>query len=48
MTKLRMAAENCKNALSTLPQAQCAVDSMYEGIDLHSNVARWVQKYTIV
>ncbi|XP_050413388.1 heat shock 70 kDa protein 14 [Patella vulgata] len=40
MTKLRLAAEMCKHTLSTLPNAQCAVDSLYDGIDFHYNVSR--------
>ncbi|ESO82559.1 hypothetical protein LOTGIDRAFT_134408 [Lottia gigantea] len=40
MTKLRLASEVCKHTLSTLQNAQCAVDSLYDGIDFHYNVSR--------
>ena len=42
MAKLLLNAERVKHTLTTLPQAQCAVDSLHEGIDFHSNVSRYV------
>lgn len=35
-----MATETCKHTLSTLGSAHCAVDSLHEGVDFHSNVSR--------
>ncbi|KAK7102231.1 hypothetical protein V1264_020480 [Littorina saxatilis] len=40
MAKLLLNAERCKHTLTTLPQAQCAVDSLLDGIDFHTNVSR--------
>ena len=40
LNKLRLAAETVKHTLSTLGNAQCAVDSMFEGVDFHSQVSR--------
>ncbi|XP_071082018.1 heat shock 70 kDa protein 14-like [Haliotis cracherodii] len=40
VTKLRFAAETCKHALSTLGNAKCAVDSLYDGMDFHHGVSR--------
>lgn len=40
LNKLRLAAETVKHTLSTLGNAQCAVDSLFEGVDFHSQVSR--------
>ncbi|BFZ10849.1 hypothetical protein BsWGS_13888 [Bradybaena similaris] len=40
MTKLSLAAERCKHALTTLIHAQCAVDSLFDGCDLHYTMSR--------
>ncbi|OWF38450.1 heat shock 70 kDa protein 14-like [Mizuhopecten yessoensis] len=40
LSKLNMAAERCKHTLSTLDNASCAVDSLFEGVDFHNNVSR--------
>ncbi|XP_046564195.1 heat shock 70 kDa protein 14-A-like [Haliotis rubra] len=40
VTKLRLAAETCKHALSTLGNAKCAVESLYDGMDFHHGVSR--------
>ena len=42
LNKLRLAAETVKHTLSTLGNAQCAVDSLFEGVDFHSQVSRYV------
>jgi len=38
--KLSLAAERCKHSLSTMISAQCAVESLYEGMDFHYNMSR--------
>lgn len=40
LKKLRLEAENVKHTLSTLGNAQCAVDSLFEGVDFHCQVSR--------
>lgn len=40
LNKLRLTAETVKHTLSTLGNAQCAVDSLLEGVDFHSQVSR--------
>ena len=38
--KLKINAENAKHVLSTLDNANCYIESLYEGIDFNSNVSR--------
>ena len=38
--KLKINAENVKHVLSTLDNANCYIESLYEGIDFNSNVSR--------
>ena len=38
--KLRLEADNVKHSLSTLGNAQCAVESLFEGVDFHCQVSR--------
>lgn len=38
--KLLLSAEVCKHTLSNLTNAQCAVDSLHDGIDFHCPVSR--------
>ncbi|XP_060070473.1 heat shock 70 kDa protein 14-like [Ylistrum balloti] len=40
LSKLSVAAERCKHTLSTLGNASCAVDSLFEGVDFHNSVSR--------
>ncbi|XP_059165237.1 heat shock 70 kDa protein 14-like [Physella acuta] len=40
VSKLGLAAERCKHALTTMITAQCAVDSLFEGCDFHYNMSR--------
>lgn len=40
LNKLRLAAETMKHTLSTLGNAQCAVDSLLDGVDFHCQVTR--------
>ena len=40
MAKLKIATEGCKHTLSTLGNARCAVDSLYEGVDFNNNMSR--------
>ncbi|XP_038067454.1 heat shock 70 kDa protein 14-like [Patiria miniata] len=40
MNKLQSACEESKHVLSTLPSAKCSIDSLYEGIDYHTNISR--------
>ena len=40
MAKLWRGAENCKHSLSKLDNAQCAVESLYDGIDFNTKVSR--------
>ncbi|KAG1701257.1 Heat shock protein 14 [Nymphon striatum] len=40
MAKLRNSAETCKHVLSTLATAHCSLESLFEGLDLNSNVSR--------
>lgn len=40
MSKLRTACEQCKMGLSRKESSQIAVDSLYEGMDFHSNITR--------
>ena len=40
MTKLQSACEVSKHVLSTLPTAKCSIDSLYDGIDFHTNISR--------
>ena len=39
--KLRLAAENCRKTLSTLPSANCSVESLFDGIDFQVTVSRY-------
>ena len=38
--KLKMAAEQCRCALSQSNSADCAIDSLHEGIDFHLRITR--------
>ena len=38
--KLKINAENVKHVLSTLDNANCYIESLYEGIDFNANVSR--------
>jgi len=40
MAKLMAGAESCKHVLSSRDTATCAIESLYDGIDLHSKVSR--------
>ncbi len=40
MAKLRNASETSKHILSTLPSAQCSVESLYDGMDFQCNISR--------
>lgn len=40
MSKLRAGAETCKHVLSSRDTATCAIESLYDGIDLNSKVSR--------
>ncbi|XP_022099193.1 heat shock 70 kDa protein 14-like [Acanthaster planci] len=40
MNKLHGACEISKHILSTLPSAKCSIDSLYDGIDYHTNISR--------
>ncbi|XP_071494687.1 heat shock 70 kDa protein 14-like [Diadema antillarum] len=40
MGKLYNACETCKHVLSTINTSHISVDSLYEGIDFHSNITR--------
>ncbi|CAH1783919.1 unnamed protein product [Owenia fusiformis] len=40
ISKLKVAAERCKHTLSTLPESQCHVDSLYDGIDFNGKISR--------
>ena len=42
MAKLLLSAEGCKHTLSNLDNSQCAVDSLYDGIDFHTSISRLV------
>ena len=41
MAKLMAGAENCKHILSSRDTATCAIESLYDGIDMHSTVSRY-------
>lgn len=43
MAKLMAGAENCKHILSSRDTATCAIESLFEGIDMHSTVSRYCQ-----
>ena len=43
MAKLMAGAENCKHILSSRDTATCAIESLYDGIDMHSTVSRYCQ-----
>ncbi|XP_068710647.1 heat shock 70 kDa protein 14-B-like [Montipora foliosa] len=40
MAKLKAAAETCKHVLSSRDTATCAIESLYDGIDMNSKVSR--------
>uniref|UniRef100_A0A0B7AG43 Heat shock 70 kDa protein 14 n=1 Tax=Arion vulgaris TaxID=1028688 RepID=A0A0B7AG43_9EUPU len=40
ISKLNLATESCKHSLTTLIHAQCAVDSLFDGCDLHYTMSR--------
>ena len=40
VAKLRNASELCKHILSNMTTAGCSVDSLYDGIDFQSKIAR--------
>ena len=42
MARLLLSAEGCKHTLSNLDNSQCAVDSLYDGIDFHTSISRLV------
>lgn len=41
MAKLLAGAESCKHVLSSRDTATCAIESLYDGIDLNSKVTRY-------
>lgn len=43
MAKLMAGAEYCKHILSSRDTATCAIESLYDGIDMHSTVSRYCQ-----
>ena len=43
MAKLMAGAESCKQILSSRDTATCAIESLYDGIDMHSTVSRYCQ-----
>lgn len=43
MAKLMAGAEYCKQILSSRDTATCAIESLYDGIDMHSTVSRYCQ-----
>ena len=45
MAKLMASAESCKNVLSSRDTATCAIESLYDGIDMHSKVSRYCCKW---
>lgn len=40
MHKLKINAENCKHILSSMPSANCHIDSLYDGMDFSCNLSR--------
>ena len=48
VTKLGLAAERCKHSLTTMNQAQCAVESLFDGCDFHYNMSRYICLYIYI
>lgn len=40
MTKIRIAADNCKHTLTTLPSTQIYIDSLMDGVDFNIQMSR--------